>query len=67
MVTLSTYQNYLLMASQGNPIKLAILINHDLHLEKQEAFDLMNLNGFKNHNVDAVLSIAESIINTKTV
>lgn len=67
MVTLSTYQNYLLMVSQGNPIKLAILLNNDLHNKKQEAFDLMNLGGYVDHNINDVINIAEYLVKTKTV
>ena len=67
MVELSTYEKYLLMASQGNPIKLAVLLNQDLHRQNPQAFTLIQKNGHEDINVDIILSVAETIVNTKIV
>jgi len=67
MVELSTYEKYLLMASQGNPIKLAVLLNQDLQRQNPDVFTLFHKSGHEDINVDIILSVAENIVNTKTV
>ena len=67
MVELNTYERYLLLASQGNPIKLAVLLNQDLHKNHPDAFTLVSKNGHENVSIDNILTIAEQIVNTKTV
>lgn len=67
MLEINTYERYLLMASQGNPIKLAVLLNHDLHQKHPDAYTLMAEKGYDDFTVDNVLNIAEYLVNTKTV
>lgn len=67
MLEINTYERYLLLASQGNPIKLAVLLNQDLHRNNPDAFTLLSNNGHENVTIDNILTIAEQIVNTKTV
>lgn len=67
MIELSAYQKYLLMASKGNPIKLAVLLNNDLHNDHPDAHVLMLEHNYDDISLDNVLNIAEYLIKKQTV
>ena len=56
------YKNWLLTLSDGNPIKVAVLINQDIYFKKPEALAFMETFG-EDINIDVILKAAEHIVN----
>jgi hypothetical protein len=54
------YVNHLYSASEGNPIKLAVLLNKDILSSNNYALTLMSS---KKLTVDSILFVAETIVN----
>jgi hypothetical protein len=54
------YVNHLYSVSEGNPIKLAVLLNNDILSSNNYALALMSS---RRLNVDSILFVAESIVN----
>lgn len=58
------YKDWLLTLSDGNPIKVAVLINQDIYIKKPEALAFIETFG-EDISIDVILKAAEHIVNKK--